>query len=208
MIENITTRNCPDCNVLMNYSNKYSRNNADKRGSVCNNCSQQGENHPWYGKTIPDYFKEKISKKLKGRVITKEAITKWRDTVKKNDSFKHIKGTTRPNPSDETRKKMRNSHIKRLEAMHGNVYPNYNPSSIPIIEAKAKELGITDLQHAENGGEYYIKELGYWVDGYSADKNIVIEYDEPHHKRQVDKDMNRQVEITEHLNCRFIRIVE
>ncbi len=39
--------------------------------------------------------------------------------------------------------------------------PNYNPSSIPIIEAKAEELGITDLQHAENGGEFHIKELGY-----------------------------------------------
>jgi len=94
------------------------------------------------------------------------------------------------------------------EEKFGQVYPNYNPASIPIIEAKARELGITDLQHAENGGEYHIKELGYWVDGYSKEKNIVIEYDEPHHKRQSDKDVIREKEIIEHLNCEFIRIIQ
>lgn len=88
------------------------------------------------------------------------------------------------------------------------MFPNYNPSPIPILEEKAKELGITDLQHAENGGEFHIKELGYWVDGYSAEKNIVIEYDEPHHKHQVEKDNRREQEIIDYLGCEFIRIAE
>ena len=108
----------------------------------------------------------------------------------------------------ESIQKMRVSRISEMEEKFGQVYPNYNPASIPIIEAKARELGITDLQHAENGGEYHIKELGYWVDGYSKEKNIVIEYDEPHHKRQSDKDVIREKEIIEHLNCEFIRIIQ
>ena len=65
------------------------------------------------------------------------------------------------------------------------------------IFQKAKELGITDLQHAQNGGEHYVKELGYWLDGYSPEKNIVIEYYEDRHRRQVEKDNQRQKEIME-----------
>ena len=62
--------------------------------------------------------------------------------------------------------------------------------------------------HAENGGEYYIKELGYWVDGYSPNKNIVIEYYEKYHKQQKERDRQRKEEIIKLLNCEFIEINE
>ena len=38
--------------------------------------------------------------------------------------------------------------------------PSYNPKSIPIIEEFGKANGY-NFQHAENGGEFYIKTLGY-----------------------------------------------
>ena len=105
---------------------------------------------------------------------------------------------------------MRISAIGNIENRAGQVYPAYNLNSIPIIEAKAKELGITDIQHAENGGEFHIKELGYWVDGYSKEKNIVIEYDEKHHFNVngtlKEKDIRRQLEIEKFLNCEFVRV--
>jgi very-short-patch-repair endonuclease len=86
--------------------------------------------------------------------------------------------------------------------------PRYNKSSIKILEDYAKKLNITDLQHAENGGEY--KVLGYYVDGYSPTKNIVLEYDEGHHfdtnGNLLSKDKSRQLEIEEYLGCTFIRI--
>jgi hypothetical protein len=110
----------------------------------------------------------------------------------------------------EIRKKCRISAIKYINNQIGQIQPRYNISSIPIIEQKAKELGITDLQHAENGGEFYIKELGYFVDGYSKEKNIVIEYDENHHYTLTGKlkkrDKQRQQEIENFLSCEFIRI--
>ena len=65
------------------------------------------------------------------------------------------------------------------------------------------------FQHAMNGGEYYIKELGYWVDGYDKEKNAVIEYDEKHHfvrSTSKKKDVERQKQIKEFLGCKFIRI--
>lgn len=108
-------------------------------------------------------------------------------------------------------KSMRIVKIKEIEQKIGKrICPNYNKNSIPILEQKAKELNITDLQHAENGGEFYIKELGYWIDGYSKEKNIVIEIDEKHHfdiyGNLKEKDIKRENEITNFLKCKFIRI--
>jgi len=110
--------------------------------------------------------------------------------------------------SAESLKKMRLSRIAEIESKCGQIMPNYNPGSISMLEAKARELGITDLQHAENGGEFRIKELGYWVDGYSKEKNIVIEYYETFHKKQVERDTRRKQEIIDLLGCEFIEIDE
>jgi very-short-patch-repair endonuclease len=65
-----------------------------------------------------------------------------------------------------------------------------------------------NFQHAENGGEYYIKELGYFLDAYDLEKNVVLEIDESHHFRNGKlrkKDIIRQEEITNFLGCKFIR---
>ncbi len=62
-----------------------------------------------------------------------------------------------------------------------------------------------------NGGEFHIKELGYWVDGYDKNNNIVYEYDEKSHfvnGELKQKDVNRQEEIVNFLGCEFIRIEE
>jgi hypothetical protein len=67
-----------------------------------------------------------------------------------------------------------------------------------------------NIQHALNGGEYHIEDLGYWVDGYDVKNNTVYEYDEQRHfimtGKLRPKDIIRQEEITNHLNCNFIRI--
>jgi hypothetical protein len=114
--------------------------------------------------------------------------------------------------TNETRTKMRLSYIAYLEQRlnnGGQLSPNYNVNSIPIIEGYAHEYGY-NIQHAENGGEYYISELGYWVDGYDSINNVVIEYDEAHHFNNdgsyIERDVRRQSEIQSLLKCKFIRI--
>ena len=111
--------------------------------------------------------------------------------------------------SNYTRDKMSKSAKIRTES-NGMNFVNYNPNSIPILEQKAKELGIWDLQHAENGGEYKIKinNKFYFVDGYSKEKNTVIEYYETYHKYNTKNDLKRQYEIEQFLNCKFIIIYE
>lgn len=115
--------------------------------------------------------------------------------------------------SEETLKKMRVSTLRYLETTKGQLAPRYNTQSISIIDQLAKELGY-DFQHAENGGEFYIKELGYWLDAYDNSKNVVLEVLEKHHfKRGVlrKKDITREREIREHLTkiqgapCTFLK---
>jgi len=87
--------------------------------------------------------------------------------------------------------------------------PRYDLESISILNIFAEKHGLL-LQHAEKGGEYYIKELGYWVDGYDREKNVVVEIDEPFHFRKnlvlPEKDRIRHKAIQEYLNCVFYRL--
>lgn len=112
--------------------------------------------------------------------------------------------------TDEAKRKQR---VRRIESLNKRqaVFPGYNPNACKAIDEYGKQHGYT-FKHAENGGEWFIEELGYYVDGYDPIQNVVIEYDELHH---FDKDGNlrnrdivRQNEIIEHLNCKFIRISE
>lgn len=168
------------------------------------------------GKTLSKETKQKISKTKSGIKQTPEQIEARRKglvgRIHSDKTKQKISNTLQGREFDTlTKNKMRISAIKRIskaEFNGGQVFPNYNSDSIPILEQKAKELEISDLQHAENGGEFYIEELGYWVDGYSKEKNIVIEYYEPFHKHQKEKDLIRKKEITKHLNCKFIIIEE
>lgn len=57
-----------------------------------------------------------------------------------------------------------------------HIVPNYNINVIPIIEEYGKKYGY-NFQHAENGGEYYVDGLGYYLDGYDKENNVVIEVD-------------------------------
>jgi hypothetical protein len=90
-----------------------------------------------------------------------------------------------------------------------SLFPNYNKNAILIIEEYGKKYGY-NFQHAENGGEYYVDGLGYYLDGYDKEKNVVIEIDEYHHfdinGNYKQKDVIRQQKIENLLNCKFIRI--
>lgn len=110
------------------------------------------------------------------------------------------------------KRKRRLSLINRLKKLHGSIRVNYNVKSIPFFDKLSKERGW-NLQHAENGGEFYTG-IGYFVDAYDKQRNIVVEYDEPRHYIDVknniltEKDLNRQKEIIEHLHCEFWRYNE
>ena len=195
-------------------SEAYSDPKLRKRVSDSKIEWHKANDNPFLGKTHSEETKLRMAEIANKRWENPEERAKmsakslkWLETHDTN--FKGMKHTV------ETRKQMRVAAIKRIEEAKfngGQMMPNYNISSIMILEEIAKEMGITDLQHAENGGEFHIKELGYFVDGYSKEKNIVLEYDEPHHFNSdgnlKESDIIRQNEIEEYLDCTFIRITE
>jgi len=148
---------------------------------------------------------------------SKKKASKTKKGVKQGPMSKETKlkisiGNTGKIVSAETRRKLRHTKLniakRRLKEGH-QLMPNYNPTGCKLIDEYGKQHGY-NFKHAENGGEFFIEYLAYWVDGYDEQKNIVIEIDEPHHfdsdGNLSEKDIIRQREITERLGCEFLRI--
>ena len=147
------------------------------------------------GKTYEELYGEKKANKLK-------SMLRNVNIGNKNNKGKHV--------SDDAKLKMRLAYLKYKESKlnnNGKLYPNYNIEACKIIDEYGKANGY-NFQHAENGGEFYIKTLGYWVDGYDKIRNTVIEYYERAHKNKVNRDESRKQEIVSLLNCKFIELRE
>ena len=158
-----------------------------------------------HNKVLSEETKQKISISHIGHHYNKGI--KFSKKARENMALAHI-GKSKGPHSEDHKTKIRLSLIKTIEnrKLNGNqIIPSYNKYACKIIEEYGKQNGY-NFQHAENGGEYRIKELGYWVDGYDKDKNIVIEYYENKHKQNVDKDEIRKNQIINLLGCKFIEI--
>jgi len=111
----------------------------------------------------------------------------------------------------ETKEKISNAHrrIRSKWVKDWMQFPMFNVEGCKKIIEYGKENGY-DFQTAINGGEYFIKELGYWVDGYDIKNNVVIEYMEKFHKtpQHTKKDKIRKERIINNLKCKYIEIWE
>lgn len=109
--------------------------------------------------------------------------------------------------SSESKQKMRLAAIQRMDRLGITQYRSYNPKACFFFD-KLNETNGWNLQHAKNGGE--IQTLGYFLDAYDKNLNIVVEYDEPSHNRpsKKRKDIIRQQEIINALQCNFYRYNE
>jgi 5-methylcytosine-specific restriction endonuclease McrA len=83
-------RNCPDCGKELSYSVKSCLNRAIRNNSVCISCSQKGENHPNYGKTLSEETRRRLSiaKGGNGELNHKwPGMTTWSRRVKERDDY-------------------------------------------------------------------------------------------------------------------------
>lgn len=213
-------RQCPTCLKTVSYSSQYKLTRANRENSTCKSCARgrqvitEETRKKWSitrtGRKLSPETKKKLSLIHKGRKISEEQKKQIsiKNTGRKfSDEFKQrcrerMLGNVL---SEETKRKLRLAAIKRI----GQVFPSYNATACKLFDDINTKFNLNG-KHAENGGEFYIKELGYWVDYYEPNLNLVIEYDEKHHKRNKNKikDAKRQTEIVELLNCKFIRINE
>jgi len=162
------------------------------------------------GRKIP--WANKISKSLTGNKNPEGHIVseKTRKLISKNASKslqKKMKeegfhwGMTGKNHTAESNRKNRESCIKYIEKFRLSGQPLK-----PRIGKNEKEI----LDNLEKAWGYKIERqfliAGYFIDGYIPEIRLAIEVDEDYHKGNKGKDLTRQKEIENLLNCEFIRI--
>jgi len=188
-------KNCPECDCVQHYKYRGDLTTAKRLNSKCKSCSYKGRvyskehnrkiSESRKGTKCSEETKRKLSKANKGRIYSEEHNKKislaktgkkrapFSDECRKRMSESHV-GLKHTN---STKKKQRLTAINRIEEQKGQMMPNYNPSACLIFD-QLNEKNNWKLQHAENGGEYKIPDLGYFVDAIDFKNKIIIEYDE------------------------------
>jgi hypothetical protein len=194
--------------VKQNWECSVCRNTKEKSCPICNN------------KFITKWNSQTCSYKCMNILIAKniggpevvnlsqiERIRKTRRFANGAQFSGEKNGMYGKNHTEDTKRKMRIKRTQRF--LKTGLTPRVNLSACSAIDKLGYELGYK-FQHGNNGGEFYIKQLGYYVDGYDQKNNVVVEYDELHHLQETRKikDDVRQTEIIELLKCKFIRLVE
>lgn len=202
------SRECPECGNILYYSSKQTLKYANNKESLCTSCSKLGKRNPFYGKShnekTIESMKEKLSIKMSGErnpFYGKTHNEKTKLLLSKLKSGKNHPnyGGTR---SKETKRKIRLSHIKYRNLCDNNGV-NYNKKACKFFKKLNEKFNLSGI-HAESGGEYFVEYLGYWLDYYEPNLNLVIEWNEKHHYNYgelKEKDKLRNKEIEEYLNC-------
>ncbi len=218
------TKKCPICGTEIFYRDKKALLQSIRLKSNCKSCSIEIKKSK-ISKTLKEKYKSgdivanmtgahSIESRKKQGDYKRGKKQSIESNIKRSISCKKAKcGTFNKGRkcSEENKKKFRFKMIDRLSKINKNFHPPYNEKACEYFDKIMNESKVF-IQHALNGGEFHIKELGYWVDGYDKENNIVYEWDEEYHHyiddKLSEKDIKRQIEIENFLNCTFIRIRE
>lgn len=189
-------RQCPKCGKELTYVYNYQMRRAEELGSLCFRCrgivTQQSL-------TRSQIEKQRRSARSFNR-ITFIGIPKSDETRHRISKSNHGKKR-----SDDVKTELRKRRAEEVSIFGG---PRYNKVACEYFDWLNKWMSWNGC-YATNGGEHYIKSLGYWVDYYEPTHNIVVEWDEPRHflhGRLRKKDVDRQNRIIKALNCTFYRM--
>jgi len=188
-IENLPKREklfkfCPKCNEKQTYYKKSNLNLAIRKNSMCCKCNKERY------KIIRNNEKYVKECPLCKKELKYSNRTNYKRSIKENNVCKEC--------------------IKFIKKYNSKYNPNYNEKACEFMDL-LNEKNKWNLKHAKNNdAEEMI--LWYYPDGYDKEKNIVFEYDEPHHYYKdgtlKKKDIKRQKEIIKYIGCKFIRYNE
>jgi hypothetical protein len=186
-------------------------NEHKKKLSESGKLRHQKYKHPMLGKKQSEKCIRLAKKKFSGSGNPMFGKHHTKETCQKISESRLSKKIPGPKMSENGLRILRQKRIKEIsiDKFNGNqVVPSFNKISCLFFDKIETELNW-DGYYATKGGEYQIKELGYFVDYYEPKKNLVIEWDEPRHyvggilKKD---DVDRQSQIEKFLGCKFVRI--
>lgn len=219
----VWSRKCPKCGTEKIYKYKKNYIIATNKNLLCVSCCA-------IGRIISEATKQRIREKLSGK--NNYHYGKPGTNLGKKFSLDHRrkiseaqKGRSWPKEyrekmikicaSEKCRENKRKGTIKRIlrEKLNGSLTNrSYNPSACKYFDMLNNQHQW-NLQHAENGGE--IECVGYFLDAYDKNNNIVVEYDESRHYILENKnwilrkeDVDRMNVIKNSLQCKFYRYNE
>lgn len=200
--------NCYNVNKTLCYSTR----------PICRSCSKKETTaaRPWTAERRAGHAERLVGNSYN---LGRKLSTEWKSNISNSqrgnthrrgkatspETIAKIKASLTGGKFSESHKnKIRESTVRYLKSCI-KAGARYNKSACAFFDALNQALGWRGL-HAENGGEKIV--VGYFVDYYEPDLNIVIEYDEPHHYKNGKlrpKDQHRQQTIMDQMQCRFIR---
>lgn len=98
--------------------------------------------------------------------------------------------------SEETRKKLRYSMINHIKEFRGEFKSNIGKYETQYLDFLEDDIGLSIVR------QYPV--CGYFLDGYCKERNVAFEIDE--RPKVSERDIRRESEIKNELNCGFIRI--
>jgi len=214
-------RFCPKCNSIIEHkgeNSKYHSSCSFRKKILCRSCSATDQ-------TRTDEWKKNMSIRMTGKNHplfgthpSKETLKKQSNSHKGKTGYwkgKHLKDSAKEklslinkgkHPTELTREKIRIVRLNQIKKLGGG--PTYNKNACDFID-RFNNNSNYNFQHALNGGEQMI--AGYYVDGYDKERNVIFEYDEPHHSwdYKKKKDIIRQQRIIDKIKPQiFIRYDE
>jgi hypothetical protein len=176
-------RICPKCGNRVYHKNQNSLNVGIYFNKSC-----------WECKT------KEHSQKLKGRK-RQPFSNKW----KRNLAIGHKKSVIwkQSMNTPEYKEKHRQKMIRMIKENKMNVA--YNPNACDVFDYFNQKLNWNGI-HAKNGKEKMIDV--FYLDYYEPNLNLVIEWDEKHHKKAKRRQYDgfRQKTITDTIGCEFYRM--
>ena len=212
---------CPSCQKDIPYSTRKAARRFDNGISLCRSCSQRKakpKQNKIYKRNCPKCNRELVYKSYRGmwrankfHVLCKSCIHKG---VNNYLYGKHLSDTHKENISksnigkkhtEEIKEKLRIFALQRIKKQ-GTII-SFNPKACQFMDNFGRENGY-NFRHALNGGEVDI--IGYYLDGYDKERNVIFEYDECEHEktRQKMKDLKRSERLINKLGCKIIRYSE
>jgi len=150
-----------------------------------------GRISPMKGKhwKMSEETKNKLSKYRKGKIASEETRRK----ISENNKGRILSG--------ETKRKLRISTIEYIKNTCNGIRPNIGRYEKQVLDELQNIIGFSIKRGFSING--------YFLDGYCKELNLAIEIDEEYHykkEKQKQKDIEKQNNITQALNCDFLRI--